>query len=125
MSPTPSLLSIITGARRSVRRDAVIAITAGIAAIIPAALLIAWVVGAPTGASKLPLFIDVVALALALALAAAIDAPLLGQVPLDLPLRTAGDVGVPAVVAVPEAASSVELGPEGVKINGTNLVVLP
>ena len=42
-------------------------------------------------------------------LAAAIDAPLLGQVPLDLPLRTAGDVGVPAVVAVPDAPSSVEL----------------
>ena len=42
-------------------------------------------------------------------LAATIDAPLLGQVPLDLPLRTSGDVGVPAVVAVPDAPSSVEL----------------
>ncbi len=42
-------------------------------------------------------------------LAAAVDAPLLGQVPLDLPLRTAGDVGVPAVVSVPDAPSAVEL----------------
>ncbi|HEY0809065.1 MAG TPA: hypothetical protein VGD49_02845, partial [Longimicrobiales bacterium] len=64
MSPTPSLLSIIAGARRTVRRDALVAISAGIAAIIPAALLIAWLIGAPDGASKLPLFIDVVALAL-------------------------------------------------------------
>jgi hypothetical protein len=69
MSPTPSLLSIIADARRSVRRDAVIAITAGIAAIIPGALLIAWLTGAPTGASKLPLLIDVAALALAVGLA--------------------------------------------------------
>lgn len=42
-------------------------------------------------------------------LAARIDAPLLGQVPLDLPLRTAGDLGVPAVLAAPDAPSSVEL----------------
>ena len=42
-------------------------------------------------------------------LASAIDAPLLGQVPLDLPLRAAGDLGVPAVLASPEAPSSVEL----------------
>ncbi len=42
-------------------------------------------------------------------LAAAVDAPLLGSVPLDLPLRTAGDAGVPAVVAAPDAPSSVEL----------------
>ncbi len=42
-------------------------------------------------------------------LAAAIDAPLLGQVPLDLPLRAAGDHGVPAVLASPDAPSSVEL----------------
>ena len=42
-------------------------------------------------------------------LAATIDAPLLGQVPLDLPLRSAGDVGVPAMVAAPTAASVLEL----------------
>jgi ATP-binding protein involved in chromosome partitioning len=42
-------------------------------------------------------------------LAATIGAPLLGQVPLDLPLRTAGDVGVPAMVSAPEAESVVEL----------------
>ena len=42
-------------------------------------------------------------------LAAAIDAPLLGQVPLDLPLRTSGDSGVPAMVAAPTAASVGEL----------------
>ncbi len=69
MSPTPSLLSIIAGARRTVRRDAFIAITAGMMAIIPGALLIAWLTGAPSGASKLPLLIDIAALALALALA--------------------------------------------------------
>ncbi|KOS54941.1 Mrp/NBP35 family ATP-binding protein [Rhodococcus rhodochrous] len=38
-------------------------------------------------------------------LARAIGAPLLGQVPLDLDLRTAGDSGVPAVVAAPHARS--------------------
>lgn len=69
MSPTPSLLSIISGARRSVHRDAVIAITAGIVAIVPAMLLVAWIFGAPQGASRLPLLIDVVALALAFFLA--------------------------------------------------------
>jgi DNA repair exonuclease SbcCD ATPase subunit len=63
------LLSIIAGARRSVRRDAFIAISAGVAAIVPAALLIAWLAGAPEGASKLPLLIDLLALGLALALA--------------------------------------------------------
>jgi ATP-binding protein involved in chromosome partitioning len=42
-------------------------------------------------------------------LAAAVDAPLLGSVPLDLPLRAAGDAGVPAVVSAPDAPSSVEL----------------
>ena len=42
-------------------------------------------------------------------LAESIAAPLLGQVPLDLPLRTAGDAGVPAVVGAPTAPSAVEL----------------
>jgi ATP-binding protein involved in chromosome partitioning len=42
-------------------------------------------------------------------LAASIDAPLLGQVPLDLPLRMAGDAGVPALLGTPDAASAVEL----------------
>jgi ATP-binding protein involved in chromosome partitioning len=42
-------------------------------------------------------------------LAATIDAPLLGQVPLDPRLRTAGDQGVPVVLAEPGAPSSVEL----------------
>ncbi len=42
-------------------------------------------------------------------LAEAIDAPLLGQVPLDLPLRTSGDVGVPAMVAAPTSSSVAEL----------------
>ena len=68
MSPTPSLFTIITGARRSVRRDAIIASAAGVLAVIPAALLIAWLLGAPRGASRLPLLIDIVALAAALAL---------------------------------------------------------
>jgi ATP-binding protein involved in chromosome partitioning len=36
-------------------------------------------------------------------------APLLGQVPLDLELREAGDAGVPVVVAAPESASAREL----------------
>ncbi len=42
-------------------------------------------------------------------LAATIDAPLLGQIPLDLPLRTSGDLGVPAMVAAPTAASVGEI----------------
>ncbi len=42
-------------------------------------------------------------------LAETIDAPLLGQVPLDLQLRTAGDLGEPAMVAAPDAASVTEL----------------
>ncbi|MGN6130771.1 MAG: Mrp/NBP35 family ATP-binding protein [Nocardioidaceae bacterium] len=42
-------------------------------------------------------------------LAEAIAAPLLGRVPLDLPLRESGDVGVPAVVGAPSAPSAVEL----------------
>ncbi|HET8603445.1 MAG TPA: Mrp/NBP35 family ATP-binding protein [Marmoricola sp.] len=43
------------------------------------------------------------------ALAAEIAAPLLGQVPLDLPLRTSGDAGTPAVLAAPDAASVQEI----------------
>ena len=42
-------------------------------------------------------------------LARAIDAPLLGQVPLDIELREAGDAGVPAMVASPQAHSVEEL----------------
>ncbi len=42
-------------------------------------------------------------------LAEAIDAPLLGQVPLDVELREAGDAGVPAVVSSPQAHSVQEL----------------
>ncbi len=42
-------------------------------------------------------------------LAAAIDAPLLGQVPLDLELREGGDSGVPAMVSSPDAHSVQEL----------------
>jgi ATP-binding protein involved in chromosome partitioning len=42
-------------------------------------------------------------------LAQDIGTDLLGQVPLDLPLRTAGDLGVPAMVATPDAPSVVEL----------------
>ncbi len=42
-------------------------------------------------------------------LAEAVGAPLLGEVPLDLPLRVAGDRGVPAVLSVPDAPSSVQL----------------
>lgn len=37
------------------------------------------------------------------------DAPLLGRVPLDVPLRAAGDEGVPVVVRTPQAPSAVEL----------------
>jgi ATP-binding protein involved in chromosome partitioning len=42
-------------------------------------------------------------------LAADLGTTLLGQIPLDLPLRTAGDLGVPAMTAAPDAASVVEL----------------
>ena len=42
-------------------------------------------------------------------LAETIDAPLLGQVPLDIALREAGDAGVPAVVSSPQAHSVQEL----------------
>jgi ATP-binding protein involved in chromosome partitioning len=43
------------------------------------------------------------------ALAEALDAPLLGAVPLDLPLRVGGDTGVPAVIGAPGAPSAAEL----------------
>jgi ATP-binding protein involved in chromosome partitioning len=42
-------------------------------------------------------------------LARAIDAPLLGQVPLDVELREGGDAGVPAMISSPEAHSAQEL----------------
>jgi ATP-binding protein involved in chromosome partitioning len=42
-------------------------------------------------------------------LASAIDAPLLGQVPLDIELREAGDAGVPAMVSSQQAHSVQEL----------------
>ena len=42
-------------------------------------------------------------------LAEAIGTSLLGQVPLDLPLRTSGDAGVPAMVSDPAAPSVAEL----------------
>jgi ATP-binding protein involved in chromosome partitioning len=42
-------------------------------------------------------------------LAAAVDAPLLGQVPLDAALCAAGDAGVPLVLSDPAASSAVEL----------------
>lgn len=42
-------------------------------------------------------------------LADSIAAPLLGQIPLDLALRTSGDDGVPAMAAAPDAVSVVEL----------------
>jgi len=42
-------------------------------------------------------------------LAAELGTGLLGQVPLDLPLRIAGDLGVPAMVATPHAPSVAEL----------------
>ena len=42
-------------------------------------------------------------------LATRLDVPLLGEVPLDVTLREAGDAGVPAVVSAPHATSSAEL----------------
>lgn len=42
-------------------------------------------------------------------LAAQLGAPLLGQVPLDLPLRQSGDDGVPVVLAHPDSASAIAL----------------
>jgi len=39
-------------------------------------------------------------------LAAELDAPLLGQVPLDIALRESGDRGIPVVVGVPQSASA-------------------
>jgi ATP-binding protein involved in chromosome partitioning len=42
-------------------------------------------------------------------LATSIDAPLLGQVPLDVELREGGDAGVPAMISTPEAHSVREL----------------
>jgi ATP-binding protein involved in chromosome partitioning len=41
--------------------------------------------------------------------AARLDVPLLGQVPLDLGLRAAGDRGVPAVISAPDSTSAREL----------------
>ncbi len=68
MSPAPSLQSIIAHARRALRRDMALAIGAGIAALIPATLLTAWLIGAPTGPSKAPFLIDALAIGLALAI---------------------------------------------------------
>jgi ATP-binding protein involved in chromosome partitioning len=42
-------------------------------------------------------------------LAERLAVPLLGQVPLDLPLRAAGDIGAPVVVSSPDSASAQEL----------------
>jgi ATP-binding protein involved in chromosome partitioning len=42
-------------------------------------------------------------------LADVIDAPLLGQVPLDMAIREAGDLSVPAMVRAPDAASVQEV----------------
>jgi len=42
-------------------------------------------------------------------LAETIDAPLLGQVPLDITLREAGDAGTPAMIVTPTAASVIEI----------------
>ena len=42
-------------------------------------------------------------------LASAIDAPLLGQVPLDIELREGGDNGVPAMISAPDSHSAQEL----------------
>ena len=42
-------------------------------------------------------------------LAEALEVPLLGEVPLDVPLRVAGDRGVPAVLSQPDAPSAQEL----------------
>jgi ATP-binding protein involved in chromosome partitioning len=42
-------------------------------------------------------------------LSKAIDAPLLGQVPIDIELREGGDSGVPAMVSSPDSHSSREL----------------
>ena len=39
-------------------------------------------------------------------LAVELDAPLLGQVPLDIALRESGDRGIPVVVGVPQSASA-------------------
>jgi hypothetical protein len=69
MSPTPSLFSIITHAKQSVRRDALMAVVAGVVAIIPASLLLAWLIGAPNGPSSIPFIIDVLALAIAMGVA--------------------------------------------------------
>lgn len=42
-------------------------------------------------------------------LAAAIAAPMLGQIPLDVAIREAGDLGIPAVLHAPTAKSTLEL----------------
>ncbi len=42
-------------------------------------------------------------------LAQSLGVPLLGQIPLELPVRTGGDAGMPVVVAQPELASAVAL----------------
>jgi hypothetical protein len=68
MSPVPSLSAIISHARRAVRRDMFIAIGAGAVAVIPAAMLIAWLIGAPNGPSKTPFVIDTIAIALVVGL---------------------------------------------------------
>ncbi|HEY0673059.1 MAG TPA: hypothetical protein VGD27_12355 [Longimicrobiales bacterium] len=69
MSPAPSLFAILSNARRSLRRDVLIASAAGMLAVIPAALLLAWLLGAPDSRSTAPFVIDVIALAALLAIA--------------------------------------------------------
>ncbi len=63
MSPAPSLAGILSHARRSLRREVLIASAAGVIAVLPAALLLAWLMGAPAERSTTPFVIDVLAIA--------------------------------------------------------------
>jgi hypothetical protein len=70
MTPAPaSLRSIIGTARHAVRRDAAIATALAVLMVLPAVLLVAWVVSLGIDiAHSLPLFLDALAVALATAI---------------------------------------------------------
>lgn len=70
MNPAPApLRSIIGAARKAVRRDAAIATALAVLMVLPAVLLVAWVLSLSTDiAHSLPLFLDAFAVALAVAI---------------------------------------------------------
>jgi len=63
MSPAPNLGRLIDAARRSVRRDTLIAIVAAAVAVVPVVLVLAWIAGGWPAPSAGPLALEIGALA--------------------------------------------------------------